>query len=132
MDRTRMLLKASVIFAAVGVIMGSHMAGAGSPSLSPIHAHILVVGWLSLFAFGIFYRVFTISKTSKLANVQTWTAVFGSIGLTLGMYLHYFEPGPIPDLVYLLFYIIGGTILAVSFFIFAFIVFMFQEEVTEN
>ncbi|WP_018921824.1 hypothetical protein [Salsuginibacillus kocurii] len=132
MDRTRLLLKFSAVFAVIGVIMGSHMAGAGSPSLSPIHAHILVVGWLSLFAFAVFYKVFSIPKSSKLANSQAWTGALGSIGLTLGMYLHYFQPGGIPDVVYLIFYIVGGSVLALSFFLFAIIVFHPQLNISEE
>lgn len=74
MDRTRFFIRTSAIYALVGAFIGSHMAGGGGLQLSAIHAHILVVGWLSLFAFGVFYKVFPIPKESKLAAAHVWTS----------------------------------------------------------
>ncbi len=112
--------------------MGSHMAGAGSMMLRAIHAHILVVGWLSLFAFAIFYRVYAIPKHSKLATLHVWTAFFGSFGLTAGMYIYYMKPEFIPATVQLLFYIIGGTILVVSFIVFTIMTFVYGKGMTDK
>jgi hypothetical protein len=129
MDRTLLLLRCSAIFALIGVFMGSHMAGAGGYHLKPIHAHILVVGWLSLFAFAVMYRIFLIPKNSWLAVTQVWTAVIGSIGLSLGMYLYYINPD---SLFNLLFFIIGGSVLVISFIAFLIMTFvygkLFREE----
>ncbi|WP_017726420.1 hypothetical protein [Halalkalibacterium ligniniphilum] len=132
MNRTKLLLRTSAIYALIGTFIGSHMAGAGSMLFRAIHAHILVVGWLSLFAFAIFYRVFAIPKHSKMANVQVWTAFFGTFGLTFGMYLYYFDPAILPSVVYLIFYIVGGTVLVVSFILFAVMTYMFGGVIKEK
>lgn len=111
------LLRCSALFAVIGAFLGAHMAGAGSLAFRPIHAHILVVGWLSLFAFAVYYKVFY-RKVSALAKLHVWSAIIGSIGLTIGMWLQYFQPFGLPTVFNLIFYIAGGTMLLVSFFLF--------------
>ncbi|WP_035347204.1 hypothetical protein [Halalkalibacter hemicellulosilyticus] len=122
MNRTKLLLRFSAVYAVIGVFIGGHMAGAGSYMFRAIHAHILVVGWLSLFAFAVFYALFKIPKSSKLASVQVWTALIGSFGLTAGMWVYNFNPDEVFTLI---FYIIGGTVLMVSFVVFAIMTFVF-------
>lgn len=122
------LLRVSALFALFGAYLGSHMAGAGGyGQLLTVHAHILVVGWLSLFAFAVYYKVFRRKKT-LLATIHVWTAIIGSIGLSLGMWLHMVNPfdmsGPFPLIVF----IVGGSILLISFFIFLLLTFMKPEE----
>lgn len=111
------LLRFSALFAVIGAFLGAHMAGAGSHAFRPIHAHILVVGWLSLFAFAVYYKVFY-QRVSALARLHVMSAILGSIGLTVGMWLQYFQPFGLSTTFNLIFYIVGGTILLVSFFLF--------------
>nr|WP_246861240.1 hypothetical protein [Bacillus sp. REN3] len=98
-------------------MLGAHMAGSGSYAFRPVHAHILVVGWLTLFAWAVYYEVFTITS-KKLAAWHTWTAIIGTTGLTVGMWLHNVKPFDLPEAVTLIFYIGGGVILLVSFVLF--------------
>jgi len=122
---SKVLLRFSALFALVGVFLGSHMAGSGGYQFLTVHAHILVVGWLSLFAFATFYKVFKPAKTI-LATLQVWTAIIGAIGLTAGMWFRYVRPfGMDTDGTFsLIFFIIGGTILLLSFVFFAILTFM--------
>ncbi|MFJ8264081.1 hypothetical protein ACIQ4I_19405 [Rummeliibacillus sp. NPDC094406] len=120
------LIRLAAIFGLIGAMLGSHMAGSGSYQFRPIHAHILVVGWLSVFAWGIFYSVFKI-KSAKLVAAHGWTAIIGSIGLTVGMWLNTLKPFGINDTFALLFYIIGGTILLISFGLFILSTFMIDS-----
>lgn len=112
-----LLLRFSAFFGVIGVFLGSHMAGAGSYAFRPVHAHLLVVGWLSLFAFAVFYRVFKV-KAPKLVTVHVWSAIIGSAGLSIGMWLHMLNPFNLASGFVLMLYIIGGTILLISFVIF--------------
>ncbi|MDE5413400.1 hypothetical protein [Alkalihalobacterium chitinilyticum] len=132
MNKTKFLLRTSAIYAVIGVFMGGHMAGAGSYMFRAIHAHILVVGWLSLFAFAVFYALFAIPKKSKLATVQVWSAVFGSFGLTAGMWMYYFQPAWAPELFNLIFYIAGGSVLMISFFAFLILTFVYGKQLTDK
>ena len=120
------LIRLAAIFGLIGAFLGSHMAGSGSYQFRPIHAHILVVGWLSVFAWGIFYSVFKI-KSAKLVAAHGWTAIIGSIGLTVGMWLNTLKPFGINDTFALLFYIIGGSILLISFGLFIISTFMIDS-----
>lgn len=123
---SKLLLRVSALFALLGAFIGSHLAGAGDYTFKSVHAHILVVGWLSLFAWAIYYKVFTV-KSALLAKLHVYSAIIGSIGLTAGMWLYYVDPfnidGPFP----LIFFIVGGTILLISFLIFAIMAFMTEE-----
>lgn len=121
------LLRFSAIFAVIGAILGAHMAGAGSFAFRPIHAHILVVGWLSLFAWAVYYKVFY-KKESTLANIHVWSAIIGSIGLTVGMWLQFLNPLPLPSAVNLILYIAGGTILLISYVIFLILTFTHKAD----
>lgn len=117
MSHSKKLLIAAAAFGVLGTFMGGHMAGSGSPALRPIHAHILVVGWLSLFAWSIFYKVYH-PKKGLLTTLHVWSAIIGTIGLTSGMYVFMLDTIPLPDLFTLLYYIISGSILMLSFFLF--------------
>ncbi|MDG5789524.1 hypothetical protein QA612_18865 [Evansella sp. AB-P1] len=132
MNKTKLLLRFSAIYAVIGTFIGGHMAGAGSHLFRAIHAHILLVGWLSLFAFAAFYALFSIPKSSKLATLHVWTALIGSFGLTAGMWVHYFNPEWINETFSLIFYISGGTILTISFMLFAVMTFIFGSVIKDK
>lgn len=122
-----LLLRMSAIYGFIGAFLGSHMAGAGSYAFKPIHAHILVVGWLSLFAYSSYYRSYQVPKSSKLAFAHVWTAIIGSIGLTLGMWMYNLNPFNLPGSFTMVFYIVGGSTLLLSFFLFVFMTFKYSE-----
>ncbi|MFD2638608.1 hypothetical protein [Piscibacillus salipiscarius] len=111
------LLRFSALFAVVGAFIGSHMAGSMDLQFKSVHAHILVVGWLSLFAWAVFYKIFYKVKT-KLATAHVWTAILGAFGLTTGMWIYYTRPLGLPDGFVTVYFIVGGTILLVSFGLF--------------
>ncbi|SEQ41619.1 hypothetical protein [Piscibacillus halophilus] len=111
------LLRFSALFAVVGAFIGSHMAGSMDYQFRTVHAHILVVGWLTLFAWAVFYKVFYQVKT-KLATLHVWTAIIGAFGLTTGMWVYYVRPFGLPDGLVTVYFIVGGTTLLVSFVLF--------------
>ena len=85
------LIRLAAVFGVIGTAIGSHMSGAGSYAFRPIHAHILLAGWLSVFAWCVFYRLYRV-KRPVLVSIHGWTAVIGSIGLTSGMWLYAMNP----------------------------------------
>ncbi|PFA66655.1 hypothetical protein CN378_13095 [Bacillus sp. AFS015802] len=122
-----LLLRMSAIYGFIGAFLGSHMAGAGSYAFKPIHAHILVVGWLSLFAYSSYYRSYQVPKSSKLAFAHVWTTIIGSIGLTVGMWMYNLNPFNLPSGFTTVFYIVGGSTLLLSFFLFVLMTFTYSE-----
>jgi len=119
---SNLLLKASAVFGLIGAVIGAHMAGSGGYAFRPIHAHILVVGWLTLFAWAVFYRVFQ-KKDGLLVKLHVYSAIVGSIGLTGGMAIYIFKPAFLPSAVNTAFYIGGGVILLLSFVLFCLLAF---------
>ncbi|WP_438313115.1 hypothetical protein [Sporosarcina sp. FA9] len=120
------LIRIAALFGLIGTVLGSHMAGSGSYAFRPIHAHILLVGWLSMFAWGVFYRIYKV-HAKKLVSAHGWTAIIGSIGLTTGMWLQFMKPFSVNETLALIFYIIGGTILLVSFGLFVILTFLIEK-----
>ncbi len=120
------LIRIAAIFGLIGTVLGSHMAGTGSYAFRPIHAHILLVGWLSMFAWGVFYKIYQV-RASKLITMHGWTAIIGSIGLTTGMWLQFLKPFNINETVALVFYIVGGTILLIAFALFVVVTFLTEK-----
>lgn len=110
----KLLLVFAGIYGLLGTIMGAHMAGSGSYALRPIHAHVLVVGWLSLFSWSVFYQAFDV-KYNALSKFHVWTAITGTTGLILGMFINNVASLGLPDVVTLIAYIGGGVILLLSF-----------------
>ncbi len=121
------LIQISAIFGMIGTYMGSHMAGQMDYALRPIHAHILLVGWLSVFAWGVFYRLYTV-KYKKLVTLHGILAIVGAIGLTSGMWLYNLKPFDLNDTFVLIFFIAGGTILLLAFALFVVITFLTEKE----
>lgn len=121
------LIRIAALLGLIGTVLGAHMAGAGSYAFRPIHAHILVVGWLSMFAWGVFYRIYQV-KAKKLMSAQGWTGIIGSIGLTVGMWMQFLQPFGDMKAVNLIIYIGGGVILLVSFILFFIVTLTAQKD----
>jgi hypothetical protein len=121
------LLRFAGVFGLIGAFLGAHMAGAGSYAFRPVHAHILVVGWLSLFAWAVYYKVFQTRQTI-LTKIHVWSAILGSSGLSLGMWLYMVKPFNLPEVATLILYIGGGVALLISFAVFFLLTILYKEE----
>lgn len=76
---------AAVIAVLVGMSWGIVMAISQDHSSMPAHAHLNLLGWVSLFLFGIFYRLHPALETSRVALTQVYVWVLGTISLTVGV-----------------------------------------------
>lgn len=86
---SKWFIRISAIYAVIGAMIGSDMAGREDYELVPGHAHILVVGWLTLFAYGIFYHVFKNISMMKVAKVHAWSSLIGGGLMPLSMIMYY-------------------------------------------
>ena len=120
------LIRFAAIFGLIGTFIGSQMSGGMDYSLRPIHAHILLVGWLSVFAWGIFYRVYTV-KYKKLVTIHSITAMLGAFGLTFGMWMYNLNPFNLNDTFVMILFIVGGSLLLLAFFLFVIITFFTED-----
>ena len=123
----KLLLVFAGIFGLIGSLMGAHMAGSGSYALRPIHAHILVVGWLSLFSWSVFYKVFDV-EYNALSKFHVWSAIIGTTGLVIGMFLTNVISFNLPEVFTLIVYIGGGVALLLSFVAFVVQTILYQPK----
>ncbi|MBX4148228.1 hypothetical protein MKY82_18275 [Paenibacillus sp. FSL W7-1279] len=121
------LIRYAALFGIFGTYLGSKMSGEMDYSLRPIHAHILLVGWLSVFAWGIFYKAYKV-RYKKLVAVHGWLAILGSFGLTFGMWMYNLNPFQLDDSLVLVLFIVGGSLLLLAFLLFAIITFFTEKE----
>ena len=51
------------------------MAASNDHSMKPVHAHLNLLGWVTLTLFGLFYRAVPIAAATTLAKVHFWLYV---------------------------------------------------------
>ncbi len=57
MKASSLSFQAAVLLVLVGMAWGIAMAASGDHSTHPAHAHLNLLGWVSLFLFGLFYHL---------------------------------------------------------------------------
>ena len=77
----------AILFALTGMTFGIWMGITGPEvfNYAPVHAHINLVGWATLFLCGLWYRGAPAAAASGLAQVHYWGATIGAILLVLGI-----------------------------------------------
>ena len=68
-----------------GMAWGSYMGASHDHSMMQAHAHLNLLGWVSLFLFGIYYRLNPALDGSRLALVQVGVWSVGTVVLTLAV-----------------------------------------------
>ncbi|MEI4768169.1 cytochrome-c oxidase [Psychrobacillus sp. FJAT-51614] len=75
-------LKISVVYFAIGVILGLYMSMAHDYSLKGVHVHINLLGWASFALAGFVYHLFPTTSNNLYTKLHFWS---GNIGLPLMM-----------------------------------------------
>jgi FtsH-binding integral membrane protein len=118
MSASSLGFRAAVLFAIVGIGIGIAMAMSQDHSVSPAHAHINLLGWVSTFLIGIFYRLHPAVDATRLALIQMWVWIVGTIVTTTGVTLIYLgNPGAEPIAA------VGSLIVFFDLLLFAYLVF---------
>ncbi len=76
---------AAVLMAVAGMVWGIVMAISDDHSAMPAHAHLNLLGWVSLFLFGLFYQLHPAIDRSRSAMIQVAIWIIGTIILTIGV-----------------------------------------------
>ncbi|WP_373083754.1 hypothetical protein [Sneathiella sp.] len=82
-------IKSSVIYAVLGMALGIYMAISEDHIQMPAHAHLNLLGWVSMALMGLIYKQWPVVAAAKLAPVTFWLAHIAVIGLTIGVGLIY-------------------------------------------
>jgi hypothetical protein len=85
MTASSLSFKLAVLFVIAGMAMGIGMAAAHDHSIMPAHAHLNLLGWVSLFLFGIYYKLNPALERSRVAFVQVVIWSVGTVVLTIGV-----------------------------------------------
>ena len=85
MKASSLSFQAAVVFVIAGMIWGIIMAISEDHSAMSAHAHLNLLGWVSLFLFGIYYRLHPSLEGAKSAIVQVWVWIAGTIILAIGV-----------------------------------------------
>jgi len=75
----------AVLMVVAGMIWGIIMAVTHDHSAMPAHAHLNLLGWVSLFLFGVFYHLHPVIDRSRAALVQVAVWIVGTVILTFGV-----------------------------------------------
>ena len=68
-------LRLAVLYLVAGVGLGLYMAASKDHSMFPVHAHLNLLGWVTLALFGLFYRFVPAAARTKLAKLHFWIYV---------------------------------------------------------
>jgi cbb3-type cytochrome oxidase subunit 1 len=79
--------RAAVLMVVAGMIWGMVMAITENHSTFPAHAHLNLLGWVSLFLFGIYYHLHPAVDRDRLAYVQVVVWIAATVVLTVGVAL---------------------------------------------
>lgn len=71
-NTTASWFKLAVLYLIIGVALGLHMAKSGNHGMYPVHAHINLLGWVSMALFGLIYRQFPALAGNRLARAHFW------------------------------------------------------------
>ncbi|MFS0863023.1 cytochrome-c oxidase [Fredinandcohnia sp. 179-A 10B2 NHS] len=82
-------IKISVLYFLIGVLLGMGMSMSGAHTLVGVHAHVNLLGWVSMALAGVIYYLFPHAGESKLGKAHFWLHNIGlpvmMVGLTLLM-----------------------------------------------
>jgi cbb3-type cytochrome oxidase subunit 1 len=76
------LIKISVVYFVIGVLIGMYMSIAEKFTFSSVHVHINLLGWMSLALAGLIYVAFPSAAETTLAKLHFW---LHNIGLPVMM-----------------------------------------------
>lgn len=77
MNLSNAFLRLAVLFALIGVGMGYYMGASQNFVAAPVHAHVNLLGWVSMFLYGLFYRAHADASVGLLPKLHFGFAVVG-------------------------------------------------------
>jgi hypothetical protein len=84
-DPATVLFVAAVLCVVTGMGWGIQMSVIGDHSLAIAHAHLNLVGWVTLALFAVYYRLTPAANASRLARVQAVVAILGTAVMVPGI-----------------------------------------------
>src|ERR1043166_8184073 len=78
-----------VFYVFCGMMWGMHMGSSEDFTMAPAHAHLNLLGWVTMALFGTYYTLAAGSYSMKLAWINFWVSAAGVLFMipSLAMYL---------------------------------------------
>ena len=74
-------LQLGVVFALAGMGLGVWMGSSDDIVLAPVHAHVNLLGWVSMTLYGLFYRVVPTAANGLLPTVHFWMSILSLLAM---------------------------------------------------
>jgi uncharacterized membrane protein YczE len=87
MTASSLSFRAGVLFVLAGMVWGLQMGISNDHSAFPAHAHLNLLGFVSLFLFGFYYRMHPSLDRSRIALTQVAVWILGTIVMAIGVAL---------------------------------------------
>jgi hypothetical protein len=84
---SRLYFRVAALFLIVAIAMGLQMSISGVHNVGGAHAHLSLVGWVSLAIFGTYFAIEPDHAESRLAQVQFWIVTLSTVVMTAALYL---------------------------------------------
>jgi cbb3-type cytochrome oxidase subunit 1 len=75
-------IKQAVVWFVLAIAIGIYMAIGHDFALIPVHAHVNLLGWVSMTLFALIYRTWPRMQASRLATIHFW---LHSLGVPIAM-----------------------------------------------
>ncbi len=107
--------------ALVGLSLGIFMGVSHDHSLAPVHVHVNLIGWVSMFLFGLYYRTHPYAE-SGLAVLQVAAVAVGLLAMMGAVAMMITLANPLAQPVGMPVAIVGALLIWIGFATFALIV----------
>ncbi|GIK84658.1 MAG: hypothetical protein BroJett026_01390 [Betaproteobacteria bacterium] len=78
-------LKIAVVYLVIGAVLGLVMGITQQFALTPVHAHLLLLGWASLALAGLVYHLYPAASATRLARLHFWLHNLGLPAFMVGL-----------------------------------------------
>ena len=82
----RQFFTLAIIMGILGMMLGLSMAISHNHVEMPVHAHVMVAGWLMSAVFGFFYHLFPAARQNRLASIHFWIHSVSVVALVVSLY----------------------------------------------
>lgn len=89
----RAFMMLAIISAILGMAWGIQMSASGDHGLSPAHAHLNLLGWVSCAIFAFYYHAVPDAAASRLAQAHLGVAALGLVTIVPGIVMALTEQG---------------------------------------
>lgn len=85
----RKFIFTSLMYAIIGLALGIFMAASKDHSHLVTHTHILLIGFVVSFSYGLCHKLWLNNLISKLSVTQFYIHQVGTLGVVIGLFLYY-------------------------------------------